>query len=340
VSQIQPIDPVNVPAPTVELARVGGPDREGASRRRFRLPGWLLLLLSNPKSRGGIIVLSAIIILAVIAPWIAHGNPNEFSLLDARQSPSFHHLFGTTDQGSDIFSQVMWGARTSLVLGAAAALLATVLATTLGILAAYSGGIVDDIINLITSVFLVIPTIPLLIVVSSYMHTRSGLTMVLILGLTLWGFEARILRGQALALRNRDFILSAKVAGEGTWRIIFGEFVPNMISRIAAAFVLVFYIAILTEAGLEFLGLGDMNHASWGVTMYWAQVNSSFLQGEWWPFLFPGIALAATVAALVFILAGGDEVSNPRLRKDRKRRGVFRNLFVGGRRAPEVEETV
>jgi peptide/nickel transport system permease protein len=340
VSQIQPIDPVNIPTPTVELARVGGPDREGASRRRFRLPGWLLLLLSNPKSRGGIIVLSAIIILAVIAPWIAHGNPNEFSLLDARQSPSFHHLFGTTDQGSDIFSQVMWGARTSLVLGAAAALLATVLATTLGILAAYSGGIVDDIINLITSVFLVIPTIPLLIVVSSYMHTRSGLTMVLILGLTLWGFEARILRGQALALRNRDFILSAKVAGEGTWRIIFGEFVPNMISRIAAAFVLVFYIAILTEAGLEFLGLGDMNHASWGVTMYWAQVNSSFLQGEWWPFLFPGIALAATVAALVFILAGVDEVSNPRLRKDRKRRGVFRNLFVGGRRAPEVEELV
>jgi peptide/nickel transport system permease protein len=340
VSQIQPLDPVNVPAPSIEIARVGGPERERAGRRRFHLPGWLRLLLSNPKSRGGIFVLSGIIILALIAPWIAHGNPNEFSLLDARQSPSFHHLFGTTDQGSDIFSQVMWGARTSLVLGAAAALLATVLATTLGILAAYSGGIVDDIINLITSVFLVIPTIPLLIVVSSYMHTRSGLTMVLILGLTLWGFEARILRGQALALRNRDFILSAKVAGEGTWRIIFGEFVPNMISRIAAAFVLVFYIAILTEAGLEFLGLGDMNHASWGVTMYWAQVNSSFLQGEWWPFLFPGIALAATVAALVFILAGVDEVSNPRLRKDRKRRGVFRNLFVGGRRAPEVEEPV
>ena len=339
MSQIQPLDPVNVPTPAVELARVGGPEREGASRRRFHLPGWLLLLLSNPKSRGGIIVLSGIILLALIAPWIAHGNPNDFSLLDARQSPSFHHLFGTTDQGSDIFSQVMWGARTSLVLGAAAAALATVLATTLGILAAYSGGIVDDIINLITSVFLVIPTIPLLIVVSSYMHTRSGLTMVLILGLTLWGFEARILRGQALALRNRDFILSAKVAGEGTWRIIFGEFVPNMISRIAAAFVLVFYIAILTEAGLEFLGLGDMNHASWGVTMYWAQVNSSFLQGEWWPFLFPGIALAATVAALVFILAGVDEVSNPRLRKDRKRRGLLRSLFIGGRRTVvEVED--
>jgi peptide/nickel transport system permease protein len=340
VSQIQPLDPVTVPAPTVEVARVGGPERERPGRRRLRLPGWLKLLLGNPKSRGGIIVLSTIIIVALIAPWIAHANPNDFSLLDSRQSPSFHHLFGTTDQGSDIFSQVVWGARSSLVIGAAAALLATVLATTLGILAAYAGGKVDDLINLITSVFLVIPTIPLLIVVSSYLHSRGGATMVLILGLTLWAFEARIIRGQALALRNRDFILSAKVAGEGTWRIIFSEFVPNMMSRIAAAFVLVFYIAILTDAGLEFLGLGDMNHASWGVTMYWAQVNSSFLQGEWWPFLFPGIALAATVAALVFILAGVDEVSNPRLRKDRKRRGVFRNLFVGGRRAPEVEEPV
>jgi peptide/nickel transport system permease protein len=332
VSQIQPLDSVNLPAPSVELAKVGGPQKESTGRHRLRLPGWLRLLLGNPKSRGGIIVLSAIIIMAVIAPWIAHANPNDFSLIDSRQSPSFHHLFGTTDQGSDIFSQVMWGARSSLIIGAAAALLATVLATTLGILGAYSGGVVDDVINLITSVFLVIPTIPLLIVVSSYMHSRSGLTMVLILGLTLWGFEARILRGQALALRNRDFILSAKVAGEGTWRIIFSEFVPNMISRIAAAFVLVFYIAILTDAGLEFLGLGDMNHASWGVTMYWAQVNSSFLQGEWWPFLFPGMALALTVAALVFILAGVDEVSNPKLRKDRKR-GVIRSLFVGGRGA-------
>ena len=332
MSQIQPLESVNVPPATVEIARVGGPERERTGRRRLRLPGWLKLLLGNPKSRGGIIVLSSIIIIAIIAPWIAHSDPNGFSLLDGRQAPSFHHLFGTTDQGSDIFSQVVWGARSSLVVGAAAALLATVLATTLGILAAYSGGIIDDVINLITAVFLVIPTIPLLIVVSSYLHTRGSLTMVLILGLTLWAFEARIIRGQALALRNRDFILSAKVAGEGTWRIIFGEFVPNMISRIAAAFVLVFYIAILTDAGLQFLGLGDMSRASWGVTMYWAQVNSSFLQGEWWPFLFPGLALALTVASLVFILAGVDEVSNPRLRTDRKR-GVIRSLFVGGRGA-------
>ena len=138
-------------------------------------------------------------------------------------------------------------------------------------------------------------------------------TMILVLGLTLWAFEARILRGQALSLKNRDFIHAAKVAGESTWRIVFGELMPNMISRIAAAFVLVFYIALLVDAGLEFLGLGDTSHVSWGMVLYWAQTNSTVLQGEWWPFLFPGLALALTVVGLVFLLAGIDELSNPRL---------------------------
>ena len=105
-------------------------------------------------------------------------------------------------------------------------------------------------------------------------------TMILVLGLTLWAFEARILRGQALSLKNRDFVQAAKVAGESTWRIVFGELMPNMISRIAAAFVLVFYIALLVDAGLEFLGLGDTTHVSWGMTLYWAQTNSTRAAGR------------------------------------------------------------
>ena len=269
------------------------------------------------------------ILVAVFAPLIATGDPTAFSLLDSRQSPSWHHLFGTTDQGADVFSQVVIGARASLILGASAAVLATFLATTLGILAAYAGGWIDEGINFLTNVFLVIPTIPLLVVVSAYMESRGSLTMILILGLTLWAFEARILRGQALSLRNRDFVLAAKVAGESTWRIVFGELMPNMISRIAAAFVLVFYVSILTAAGLEFLGLGNMEQTSWGVTLYWAQVNSTVLQGEWWPFVFPGLALALTVAALVFILAGLDEVSNPRLRVEKAHRRRLRSLLLG-----------
>jgi peptide/nickel transport system permease protein len=310
MSQLQPTitDPATLPL------TVAAPRRRG----RLHLPGWLTLLLRNPKSRFGLAVIAFMVIVALIAPLVSVKNPTEFNLLAAKQAPSWHHLFGTTDQGSDIFSQVTLGTRRSLILGAAAAALATVLASVLGILAAYSGGIVDEIINFFTNIFLVIPTIPLLIVVSSYLKSRGMTTMILVLGLTLWAFEARILRGQALTLRSRDFVQAAKVAGESTWRIVFGELMPNMISRIAAAFVLVFYIALLVDAGLEFLGLGDTTHVSWGMVLFWAQNNSTVLQGEWWPFLFPGLALAITVVGLVFLLAGIDEVSNPRLRKARR----------------------
>jgi peptide/nickel transport system permease protein len=287
------------------------------ARGRRHLPGWLLLLLGNWKARFGLIIIGGVVLIALIAPWIATHNPTDFSLLDARQAPSWHHLFGTSDQGSDIFSQVVIGARRSLLLGAGAAALATLLAATLGILAAYAGGIVDDVITFLTNVFLVIPVIPLLIVVSGYLHSRGLLTLILFLALTLWAFEARILRGQALGLRNRDFVAAAKVSGEGTWRIVFGELMPNMISRIAAGFVFVFYVALLVDAGLEFLGLGDTSHVSWGQTLYWAQTNSAVLQGEWWAFLFPGMALVITVVGLVFLLAGIDEVSDPRLRTQR-----------------------
>jgi peptide/nickel transport system permease protein len=295
-------------------------------RGRLRIPGWLSLLLRNPKSCLGLTMVGFMVLVALIAPLISVDDPNAFDILAAGQAPSWNHLFGTTDQGSDIFSQVVVGARRSLLLGAAAAALATGLAAILGITAGYMGGIVDEVVNFLTNVFLVIPAIPLLIVMSGYLGSRGMGTMILVLAAVLWAFEARILRAQALALRNRDFVLAAKAAGESTRRIVFGELIPNMISRIAAGFVLVFYIALLTDAGLEFLGLGDQSATSWGVTLYWAQTNSTVLQGEWWPFFFPGAALAFTVLGLVLVLAGIDEVSNPRLRAQRVRRRPLRRL--------------
>lgn len=284
--------------------------------RRSWLPGWLRMLLANPKSRIGLGMVAFMIVLAAIAPLVSVSDPLAFDIFAIHQAPSWRHLFGTTDQGSDIFSQVMLGSRRSLFLGAAAATLATALAATLGILGAYASGVVDELVNFMTNVFLVIPTIPLLVVISGYLKSRNMWTMILVLGFTLWAFEARILRGQALTLRNRDFVLAAKVAGESTWRIVFGELMPNMISRIAAAWVLVFYISLLVDAGLEFLGLGDTSHVSWGMVLYWAQTNSAVLRGQWWPFVFPGLALVITVLGLTLILAGIDEISNPRLRKE------------------------
>jgi peptide/nickel transport system permease protein len=297
-------------------------------RRRFGLPPWLLLLLGNPKARVGLLVLGTIVALALLAPLIADkSTATDFNLFARRQAPSWHHLFGTTDQGSDVWAEVIWGARRSLPLGFVAGVIATILATILGILSAYAGGFLDGVLNVFFNVFLVIPTIPLLIDVVAFLHTRGMLTMVLVIACTLWAFEARILRGQALTLKNRDFILAAKATGESTWRILFGELMPNMVSRIAAAFVLVFYIAILVDAGLEFLGFGDLTKPSWGVALYWATVNSSVLQGEWWSFLFPGLAIGLTVLSLTLILAGIDEVSNPRLRGVKVRRRLLRMPF-------------
>jgi peptide/nickel transport system permease protein len=296
--------------------------------RRKLMPGWLQLLLANPKGRTGLLIVGGMVLLALFAPLLVSASKaTDFSLLDARQHPSLHHLFGTSDQGQDVFAQVAWGARRSLLLGAAAGLIATVIATVLGIFAAFVGGIADDLIGLLTNVFFVIPTIPLLIDVTAFLHTRGMLTLILVIALTLWAFEARILRGQALTIKNQDFVRAAKVAGESTPRIVFGEILPNMVARIAAAFVLVFYIAILVAAGLEFLGLGDSSKPSWGVALYWATVNSSVLQGEWWAFVFPGLAIGATVLGLTLILAGIDEISNPRLRVERpkKRRRLKRH---------------
>jgi peptide/nickel transport system permease protein len=279
------------------------------------------------------------VVVALLAPVIAEHSPTEIVGLPG-QPPNREFWFGTTDQGYDVFAQVIWGARISLAVGAAAAVISTVIAATLGMLAAYAGGWVDDTINLVTNVFLVIPALPLLLVVYSFLPARGPVVMILILGLTTWAVEARILRGQALSLRNRDFVLAAKVAGERTWRVVFGEIMPNMISRIAAGFLLVFYLSIIFAAGLEFLGFGDVNKTTWGTTLYWAQNNSSVLQGNWWHFVFPGVALALAVAALVFVNYGVDELANPRLRRRRPKRHLFRQSLrrlVDGRGAVRAE---
>jgi peptide/nickel transport system permease protein len=306
-------------------------------RGRLHVPGWLVLLLQNRRSCVGLIMVGFVVVIALIAPLISVAHPNDFNLLAARQGPSWHHLFGTTDQGSDIFSQVTLGARRSLLLGFVAAALATAIAAVLGISAAYVGGLWDEVVNFLTNVFLVIPAIPLLIVVSGYLNQRGMGVMILILAVVLWAFEARILRSQALSLKNRDFVHAAKASGESARRIVFAELMPNMISRIAAGFVLVFYVALLIDAGLEFLGLGDASKVSWGTTMYWAQTNSTVLQGEWWPFFFPGAALAFTVLGLTLILTGIDEVSNPRLRTERAARRRLR-MHVGGRKPARGEK--
>jgi len=294
-------------------------------RRRLRIPLFVVLLTHNKKSLAGLIVLGVMVLAAILAPWLQRDDPNNMNFYAIGLAPSWQHPFGTTIQGYDVFSQVVWGARTSLLIGAGAAALATLFSAAVGMAAAYIGGIFDDALNLLTNIFLVLPALPLLIVVSSYLPFRGGYVMLLLIASLTWAGEARVLRSFALTLRSRDFVLAARTSGESTARIIFGEIMPNMTSRIAAGFLGSFVGAILFEAGLEFLGFGGANGVSWGVTLFWAQNNAALETGTWWHFVFPGMALAITATSLIFINYGIDEISNPRLQgvkmpKQRKRR--------------------
>ncbi len=297
-----------------DVAEPGPLSVSAPAPKKRRLPQSVRLLLRNPKSAFGLGLVAAIVLLTLLATLLTSQAPDEPDYLHTRLAPSWRFPFGTTDQGYNVFSQVLYGGRISLGVAASAAVVALAIAVTLGLLAAYSGGWVDDLINLVTNVFLVIPVLPLLIVISAFLKTTGPVAMALIIGFTSWAIETRILRGQALSLRNRDFILAAKVSGEGTLRIVFGEFMPNMLSRIAAGFAFVFVQAVFYEAALEFLGFGDANKVSWGTTLFWAQNNSTLAQGEWWHFVFPGLAISLTILAIVFVNYGIDELANPRLR--------------------------
>jgi peptide/nickel transport system permease protein len=312
------LDQVSQPAGT------GQPSLPLPGRRPgLELPQFVGLLLGNRKAVFGLAMLGTIVLLAVFAPLIARYPPGDFVALPS-EPPSLDHWFGTTHEGQDIFSQVVWGARTSLAVGAAAAFVATFISAVLGMSAAYTGGWYDEIVNLIENIVLVIPALPLLIVVSSYLPFRNAYSMILIIAFITWAGEARVLRSQALSIRNRDFVLAAAATGLPAWRIVLGEIMPNMTSRIAAGFLGSFIGAIFFEAGLEFLGFGNTDNISWGITLFWAENNATLLTGEWWHFTFPGLAIALTATALIFINYGIDEISNPRLQRVRISRGMRR----------------
>ena len=296
-------------------------------RRRLTAPEWIGHLLRNRTSAFGIALLSAIVLVTLFAPLLTTVDP-AVPTSPPGEAPSWANPMGTTDQGYSVYAQVIHGGRISLVVALAATVIAMSIAIVLGLLAAYKGGLVDDVINLFANVFIVIPTLPLLLVISSFLEQTGPMTMALIIGLTSWAIETRVLRAQALSLTGRDFILAARACGESTSRVVFRELLPNMLSRIAAGFAFVFIAAVFFEAALEFLGFADVNQVSWGTMLYWATVNSTLLQGEWWHFVFPGLAISLTLLSIIFINYGIDELADPRLRlKERRRFGS--RLFRG-----------
>jgi peptide/nickel transport system permease protein len=286
------------------------------SRMRFGF-GALVALLGNRKALVGALLLLFFVVLALIPGQLAPYDPNA-EIFQPGLGPSVHHWFGTTAYGQDVFSQLIWGTRQSLLIAFAVGGLSTALAVLFGVSAAYLGGLTDGVLSLVTDVILVIPIFPLVIVLAAYQKNAGFATLVVVLGALGWSYGARQLRAQTLSLRRRDFLEAARVRGERPFYVIVFEILPTMTSLIVASFLGAALYAVLTAAGLQFVGLGDPNSLSWGTMLYWAQNNEALGAGMVAWAVAPGICVALLGAAFALLNYAFDEVSNPALRKPRK----------------------
>jgi len=270
-------------------------------------------LLHNRKALIGVTILLVVILVAAFAPLLTEYLPTQ-RVGRPHQPPSDDHLLGTTRLGYDVFTRLIYGARVSLAVGFGAGLLITVIGTVLGIISGYKGGVVDEVITFFTNMILVIPNLPLLLVLAAFIGQASPLVIAIILGFTSWAWGVRVTRSETLSIRQRDFVKSAEMLGEPGWRIMTFEIFPNLISIVGINFIGSVIFAVISEATLEFLGLGDPNTVSWGIMLYNAQNSSALSVGAWWDILTPCLALALLGLGLALINFAIDEIANPRLR--------------------------
>jgi peptide/nickel transport system permease protein len=264
----------------------------------------------------GLAILGLFVVLAIVGPYITPDDPSRTTAA-LLQGPSLAHLLGTTQTGQDVLSELLAGTRTSMVVAFTAGAVATGLAVLIGTASGLIGGLVDELLSVLTNIFLVIPALPLAIVLAAYLPNGGEIALVIVISVTGWSWGARIIRVQALSLRNRDYVLAARASGESTLRLIFVETVPDLLPVIAIQFLSLVLFAILTEAGLAFLGLGGTGGWSWGNMLYWASEDTAWSQGAWWWFVPPGLCIALVGTSLALINFGADEVLNPRLRSVR-----------------------
>ena len=270
-------------------------------------------LLRNRKALVGAIILALVLLAAIAAPLLTQYDPSA-RVGRPHQPPSWNHLMGTTRIGQDVLARLLYGARTSLAVGFGAGLLITAVGTALGIIAGYRGGKTDEVISFLTNMVLVVPNLPLLLVLAAFIGQASPFVIALILGLTSWAWGARVTRAETLSLKQKDFVKAAEMIGEPQWRIMTFEIFPNLISIVGINFIGSVIFAIITEATLEFLGLGDPRAISWGTMLYNAQKASALSVGAWWEILIPCFALALLGLGMSLLNFAIDEVANPRLR--------------------------
>ena len=269
---------------------------------------------SVPKARIGLALLGVFVVMAVFAPVLSPYSPTDNSFGRSEDS-SAAHLLGTTAAGQDVLSQIIHGASTSVFVGFVAGLLSTIIAVTIGLSWGYLRNFTGDVINFVVNLFLVIPALPLMIVIAAYLQNGGIGMIILVVVITGWAWGARVLRSQTQSLRSRDFVTAAIFSGESPARIVFREILPNMTSLIVGSFFGAATAAILAEAGLEFLGLGDSTTISWGTMLFWAQNSNALLTGQWVLLFAPGLCISLLATSMSLINFGVDGLSNPRLRE-------------------------
>ena len=267
--------------------------------------------LSNKMAVSGGIVIALLFFIALIAPWIAPHDPLQQDLLMRLKPPSSAHWFGTDELGRDVFSRLLVGLRVSLSIGFIAAFISVAIGTLWGLISGYCSGWVDAVLMRIVDILLCFPTLVLILMILAVMEKPSVRVVMAVIGLTSWTGLARMIRAEALSLRERDFIMTAKGLGLSTPRVLFVHFLPNVVSPVLVAATLTVGAAILTESGLSFLGLGvQPPMPSWGSIL---TSGKDFIHVAWWLSLFPGLAILLTVLAFNLVGEGLRDVLDPRL---------------------------
>ncbi|HLO03075.1 MAG TPA: oligopeptide ABC transporter permease [Symbiobacteriaceae bacterium] len=299
----RPIRPKRTP-----LAR---PDQKGGQSmwqvawNRFR---------RDPKAMLGLYVILFFAITAILAPWISPHDPYAVNLAISEQAPSAAHLLGTDDLGRDVLSRLIWGGRISLTVGVVAVGISLTIGVVAGSIAGYYGGLIDNIIMRITDVVMVIPFFPLALTLAAVLKPSVYNTMIVI-GLLGWTGTCRLVRGEFLTLRGRDFVEAATSSGASDTRIIFRHILPNAMAPILVVATLGVAGAVISEAGLSFLGFGVQQPiASWG-NMLSAAISARVLALEPWLWIPAGTVIFISVLAVNLLGDGLRDALDPRMKQ-------------------------
>jgi len=287
----------------------------GVAQPRRRRDGTLrAVLFGTPSSTIGTVLLAVIVFVAVFGTVIAPYDPRDV-VARPYLAPSAAHWLGTNDIGQDIFSEILWGTRVSLLIGLIAATAAIVVGTLVGVVASLAGGWVDQVLMRFTDVVLTLPFLPLAIVLAAFLGPSLWNTA-LVIALVIWARPARVVRSQGLSICSRTYVEAAHALGGGFFHVLRHHVVPGVIPLALSQFILATSGAILTEASLAFLGLGDPIQKSWGTILYYAQARGAFLNGTWpWWVLPPGFLISATVLGFALVGRSLESVLMPRLRQ-------------------------